>query len=231
MCADIEILKDNFSQIKINRIVASWALLSVNTSNICVSIFNQTKEGNIFNICRESLYLRCIIETRKILEPYKAGKTINLDYVIKQVYKNKDYFIKEHYNDCISIKHCWCGSSEEPIFVKEYIEERNLKKAKEAQHQCLHTIELVKRRWDQLWGLMSHNSAFTFLREKRDICVHSIKATNISMPPVNKMRKLLNLIIWFIKKLDFIIHNTSSNPEELDDRAEEVAIKFWKHIY
>jgi hypothetical protein len=76
---NIKNIENNFNQVKINRLVASWALLTLTTSNICVSIFNKTKEGNIFNICRESVYLRCIIETRKILEPNKADKTANLD--------------------------------------------------------------------------------------------------------------------------------------------------------
>lgn len=231
MYADIKILEDNFNQVKNNRIIAFWALLSVTTSNICVPIFNQTKEGNIFNICRESIYLRCIIETRKILEPNKADKTINLAYVINQVYNNKDYFIKKHHKDSISRERHWCGTSEEPVFVKKIIEKRKLEDAREAQQRCFDAIELVKHRWDKLWILMSNNSAFTFLKQKRDICVYSIKTADISMPPINKMKKLLNLILWFIKKLDFIIYNTSSNPEELDNEAEEVANKFWQHMH
>ena len=45
------------------------------------------------------------------------------------------------------------------------------------------------------------------------------------------MQKLLNLILWFIKKLDFIIYNTSSNPEELDKEAELIAYKFWNYMH
>lgn len=55
--------------------------------------------------------------------------------------------------------------------------------------------------------------------------------TNIFMLPINKMQKLLNLILWFIKKLDFIIYNTSSNPEELDKEAELIAYKFWNYMH
>lgn len=227
---DIEVLENNFNLVKKNRLIASWALLSVTTSNICVPIFNQTKEGNIFNICRESVYLRCLIETRKTLEPNTKDKTVNLDYIIKQVYNNKDFFIQKHYNDSISIERHWCGSPEEFAFIKEYIEERKLEEAQKAQQHCLDIIELVNHRWHKLWEFLGNSPAFMFLKEKRDICVHSIKTTDISMPPINKMEKLLNLILWFVKKLDFIIYNTSSNPKELDNEAEKVANKFWQHI-
>lgn len=33
------------------------------------------------------------------------------------------------------------------------------------------------------------------------------------------------------KKLDFIIYNTSSNPEELDKEVELVAYKFWNYMH
>lgn len=228
---DIEVLENNFNLVKKNRLIASWALLSVTTSNICVPIFNQTKEGNIFNICREAVYLRCLIETRKILEPNTKDKTANLDYIIKQIYDNKDFFIQKHYHDSISMEQHWCGSSEEFAFIKKYIEERKREEAQKAQQRCLDVIELVNHRWYKLWKLLGNSSAFRFLKEKRDLCVHSIMTADISMPPINKMQKLLNLILWFIKKLDFIIYNTSSNYEELDKEAELVAYKFWNYMH
>lgn len=231
MNENIKNIEDNFNQVKINRLVASWALLTLTTSNVCVSIFNKTKEGNIFNICRESVYLRCIIETRKILEPNKADKTANLDYIIGQVYNNKDFFIQKHYNDSISIERHWCSSSEEFAYIEEYMEKRKLENAQEAQQRCLEVIELVRHRWCKLWTFLGNSPAFMFLKEKRNLCVHSIMTTNIFMPPINKMQKLLNLILWFIKKLDFIIYNTSSNLEELDKEAEFVAYKFWNYMH
>ena len=189
------------------------------------------KQKKVFNICRESVYLRYFIETRIILEPNKADKTANLDYIIVQVYSNKDFFIQKHYNDSISIERHWCGSSEEFTSIKEYIEKCKLENAQKAQQRCLEVIELVRHRWCKLWTFLGNSPAFMFLKEKRNLCVHSIMTTNIFMPQINKMQKLLNLILWFIKKLDFIIYNTSSNPEELDKEAELVAYKFWSYMH
>ena len=67
---DIKEIEHNFKLVKNNRINASFALRIVKTSNLCIPLFNNTKEGNVFNICRQSVYMRCIVEVRKILEPH-----------------------------------------------------------------------------------------------------------------------------------------------------------------
>ena len=88
----IEEIEHNFKLVKYSRINASFALRTVKTSNLCIPLFVHTKEGNIFNICRQSVYMRCIVEVRKILEPASSDKKANLCFIINKVYQNRDIF-------------------------------------------------------------------------------------------------------------------------------------------
>ena len=77
---------------------------------------------------------------------------------------------------------------------------------------------------------MGKSEAFNFIRTVRDNLVHRMSATDIYMPPMNKVQKLLNIILWFIRKLDYIINNSSSNYKNLDNEAETIAEQFWEHM-
>ena len=211
---DIEEIEHNFRLVKSNRINASFALRTVKTSNLCIPLFNNTKEGNIFNICRQSVYMRCIVEVRKILEPASSGKKANLCFIINKVYQNRDIFAQKHYDDDLNMPTNWFNDE-----LAEY----------EKKH-CIDTIELVYNRWNKLWKLMGENEAFNFIRTARDNLVHSMSVANIYMPPMDKVQKLLNIILWFIRKLDYIINNCSSNYRDLDNQAEEIATHFWEHM-
>lgn len=216
-----EIIKSNFETLKKNRINASFALSTVKTSNLCISIFNNTKEGNIFNICRQSIYMRCIVDIRKILEPHSSEKTANLQYVIEKMYQNKELFGKQHYNDTLE------------MYNKGKADELSAYRCEMAQlesNRCLKRIELVNHRWNKFWKLLSESASFQFIRDSRDHLVHSLNATNIFMPPMYKVEKILNIILWFIKQLDYIIYNSSSNYDELDKQAERVALNFWSYM-
>ena len=211
---DIEEIEHNFRLVKSNRINASFALRTVKTSNLCIPLFNNTKEGNIFNICRQSVYMRCIVEVRKILEPASSGKKANLCFIINKVYQNRDIFAQKHYDDDLNMPTNWFNDE-----LAEY----------EKKH-CIDTIELVYNRWNKLWKLMGENEAFNFIRTARDNLVHSMSVANIYMPPMDKVQKLLNIILWFIRKLDYIINNCSSNYRDLDNQAEEIATHFWENM-
>ena len=122
MCG--EIIKSNFETLKKNRINASFALSTVKTSNLCISLFNHTKEGNIFNICRQSVYMRCIVEVRKILEPASSDKKANLCFIINKVYQNRDIFAQKNYDDDLNMPTNWFNDelAEYEFGYKEYRE-------------------------------------------------------------------------------------------------------------
>ena len=54
---EIKTLKEIFDLVKKRYLTAILALKTVKASNTCVELFNNTTEGNIFNICRQSSYL------------------------------------------------------------------------------------------------------------------------------------------------------------------------------
>ncbi len=63
-----------------------------------------------------------------------------------------------------------------------------------------------------------------------DILVHSFGKAKITMPPFEKVQKLLNIVLWFVKKLEYIINNASSNFDEFDNEVETVVREFWQHV-
>ncbi len=224
----IEEIEHNFRLVKGSRINASFALRTVKTSNLCISLFNHTKEGNIFNICRQSVYMRCIVEVRKILEPASSDKKANLYFIINQVYQNREIFAQKHYDDDLNMPTNWFN--DEPAEYEFGYKERRESRAENEKQHCIETIELVYNRWNKLWKLLGESEAFSFIRTARDHLVHSMSATDIYMPPMNKVQKLLNIILWFIRKLDYIINNSSSNYKNLDNEAETIAEQFWEHM-
>ena len=217
---DIEEIKRNFDNVKKYTLCAELALETVKGSNACVSIFNNTKEGNIFNMCRESLYLRCIVEVRRILEPFNGEKRSNLNFLIKSIFDNKEYFIEEHYQS--SIQQEYNGNEEiESLFYGIPEEEKQ---------NCSNQIDIIQAKWEKLWEMLSAGKSLSFIREKRDIMVHSIDVTGISAPPMYKMQKIISIINWFIKKLEYIINNTATSKYLLHRQIKDISKNFWSHM-
>lgn len=221
-------LRKNLEILKSRRILAFLALQTVKASNVCVNLFNHTVEGNVFNICRESVYLRCIVEVRKMLEPYDKNKTVNLSYLIKHVYKNREYFAQDHYGKELGIGAVLCGKTT-PDFVS-YFEGEKKFMANEERNKCLQRIERLNHRWNVFWNLLGKDKPLFFIRDIRDMFVHSMSVTTIFMPPINKMQKIINLILWFIKELDYIINDVSLDCENLSKQSEMIAYSFWNKM-
>lgn len=132
---DIEKLKQNFDILKKYRVYCSLAIHTLETSDITISLFDNTKEGNIFNFCRDALYLKCIVEIRKILEPSHKDKTANLDYIIKNIYNNKEVFAQKHYDD-------WMIDTNSTDSFKRLKE----KKALDDREECIRQIDNLEKK-------------------------------------------------------------------------------------
>ena len=230
--ADIKELKEIFNLVKSRYLTAILALKTVKASNTCVELFNNTTEGNIFNICRQSSYLRCIVEVRRILEPSSKDKVANLKYLIEQTYKNKEYFAQEHYNIRLTPDVSWVGevTPERNPELSNFFDDTIKYMANEEKMKCLEKMELINHRWECFWELLRVNKDFSFIRDTRDELVHSFNIVTVKAAPMNKMQKMMNLILWFIKKLDYIINDTSSHYEYLNEQAENIALNFWKKV-
>lgn len=217
---DIEEIKRNFDNVKKYALCAELALEAVKQSNACVPIFDKTKEGNVFNICRESLYLRCIVEVRRILEPFNRDKRSNLSFLIQSIFNNKEYFIEEHYQSSIQEE---CNGNEE---IKSLFYDI----AEEEKQNCSNKIDIIQAKWNKIWEMQSEGKSLYFVREKRDIMVHSIDVTNIYAPPMYKMQKIISIINWFIKKLEYIINNTATSKYLLHKQIKDISKNFWSHM-
>lgn len=217
---DIEEIKRNFDNVKKYALCAELALEAVKQSNVCVPIFDKTKEGNVFNICRESLYLRCIVEVRRILEPFNRDKRSNLSFLIQSIFNNKEYFIEEHYQSSIQEE---CNGNEE---IKSLFYDI----AEEEKQNCSNKIDIIQAKWNKIWEMQSEGKSLYFVREKRDIMVHSIDVTNIYAPPMYKMQKIISIINWFIKKLEYIINNTATSKYLLHKQIKDISKNFWSHM-
>lgn len=217
---DIEEIKRNFDNVKRYALCAELALETVKQSNACVPIFNNTKEGNIFNICRESLYLRCIIEVRRILEPFNREKRSNLSFLIQSISGNKEYFIEKHCEFSIQQEHH--GHEDIKSLLNDIIEEK--------KQNCSNQIDIIQAKWNKIWKMQSEGRSLYFVREKRNIMIHSIDVTGISAPPMYKMQKIISIINWFIKKLEYIINNTATSKYLLHRQIKDISKNFWSHM-
>ena len=252
---DIEEIKRNFDNVKKYTLCAELALEAVKQSNACVPIFDKTKEGNVFNICRESLYLRCIVEVRRILEPFNRDKRSNLSFLIQSIFNNKEYFIEEHYRFAMQQEHngneeiefLFCDIVEEEkqhcsnqidIIQEKWNKIREMQSevgslydiAEEEKQHCSNQIDIIQAKWNKIWKMQSEGRSLYFVREKRNIMIHSIDVTNVYAPPMYKMQKIISIINWFIKKLEYIINNTATSKYLLHRQIKDISKNFWSHM-
>lgn len=225
---DIEKIEKCFRIVEKYRLHASFSLETIRTSEICIHLLNNTKEGNIFQTCLNGLYLNCIVNIRKILEPNKNGKKCNLDFLINTIYENKDFFAKRHYDsDYNKERHSMSDYEAKGCLVlidcNETIKHEFAERCRE---KCLNEIENVKRQWDNFKDSNDRNT----LKICRDNLVHSFDIYPIDLPNTNDLERVLRIITDFISCLEFIIMNSSSNTDELDKEINRVSTNFWKKI-
>ncbi len=228
---NIKEIEECFHIVTQHRLQITFSLQTILTSEYCIPIFNNTKEGNIFQTCLNSLYLNCIVNIRKILEPNKGKKKSNLDFLINTVYRNKDFFAQKHYDaDYNKPRHSMDIYEEKGTYVPLELDEfKKCELAEPCREKCLKEIEKVNNKWDRYWNAQLGNWCFS-LQKYRDNLVHSFKEYPVYLPSTDKLRRYLSVINWFLGRLEFIIMNSSSNRYELDQDIKTVASNFWKKI-
>ena len=149
---------------------------------------------------------------RRILEPSSRDKVANLKYLIEQTYKNKELFAHEHYDRRLTPDDIlWVGeiTPEKNPELSSFFDENIEYMANEEKMKCLEKMELIHHRWECFWKLLSANNDFSFIRDTRDELVHSFNIVTVKAAPMDKTQKMMNLILWFITKLDYIINDNS----------------------
>ena len=225
MIKDIDELKNNFNLMNSFRRNSLFCLETYMSSNVCVTKLNNTIEANIFNLIRQSLYMRAIIELRKILEPQNHNKNANLSSIINYINNNKDVFAKQHYVVDLNIGSI-CIEDIDQEFYKKFREYS----AYESKEKCLKTISLLKGRWNKYWHYLSNSDSFKIIRENRDYLVHSYSNTVESFPSINKIKKVLRITTWFIKKIDYIINNCSFSYDTELEKVRYISTEYWDLI-
>ncbi|MDD4520247.1 MAG: hypothetical protein PHI50_05170, partial [Alphaproteobacteria bacterium] len=207
-------------------ITSFFALKTVINSNIALEKFNKTPEAHTFLLIKNSLWVRCIVELRKVLEPKDKNKTVNLQFLVNQVSENEDFFAKKHYENYLS--HMVKGDNgEETYFPAKFFTKKPEERAKDAEEKCRNDIHLLKKRWKCMWDLLGENPSFSFLKDERDNLVHSLDEKGIKYYSIYKVGKLLNITEWFIKKLDFIVFNEDIPLMFSEKNLDDLSKSFW----
>ena len=102
--------------------------------------------------------------------------------------------------------------------------------ASESKEKCLKTISLLKNRWEKYWYYLSNSDSFKIIRENRDYLVHSYSNTVESFPSINKIKKVLRITTWFIKKIDYIINNCSFSYDTELEKVRYISTEYWDLI-
>ncbi len=227
-----EDIKNYFKKVQKERRDIVYCLETILASNCCKKALDNTQEANIANLITFSLFSRAIINLRKILEPGAKDKVSNLSNIIKFIDNNKELLAEEHYQRTLSIEAININLDEgdechDDISFSKGIQKRDAELDKQ---KCLDSINLLQKRWELLWRLLSDSESFRFLRDNRDYLVHSFSPTKVTYTSVNKIYKLYNVALWFIKKIDFILNNSSFNYKIEERQIKELAERFWTRI-
>lgn len=196
-------------------------------SNVCVDKLNKTYEANVFNFILSTLHARMVIELRKILEPSNRDKKNNVCSLIEFIKVNKEELLQRHFCDYLNMPVNFCDNQPAEI-ISEVLDQYMNERAKEASENCLKVIECILLRWDKIWKLLGKKEYK--IRSVRDVIVHSMSPENVNMPSLFKIKKMLYITTYFIRKIDFIINNCSSHYEFEEDELRKVSEKFWSRF-
>ncbi|NCB50063.1 MAG: hypothetical protein EOM53_05255 [Alphaproteobacteria bacterium] len=226
---DIKKIEENLKEVNSNRITSFFALKTVINSNIALEKFNKTPEAHTFLLIKNSLWIRCIVELRKVLEPKGKVKTVNLQFLVNQVSENEDFFAKKHYEDYLKVPETYIRvtNGEDTLLPVESFQKQREERAKDAEEKCRNDIHLLKKRWKCMWDLLGKKPSFSFLKDERDNLVHSLDEKGIKYYSIYKVGKLLNITKWFIKKLDFIVFNKDIPLMFSEKNLDDLSKSFW----
>lgn len=219
-------MKNNFNLVMSWRQKAVFCLEIMLSSKNYVQILDNTKEANVFNVIGFSLYSKALIEIRKILEPSTKKKKANLPTLITYIKNNKDNFINQHYES--ALKRYINEDISDNHEMSDMLEHINKQEAMEAKEKCQQQINLVVKMWDVFWNKLG--TEYAFIRDNRDDLVHSFSITTTTFPSISKLYKVLNISTWFLKKIDFIMNNSSYGYKYEKEQLSNISKKFWSHV-
>jgi hypothetical protein len=112
--------------------------------------------------------------------------------------------------------------------MKDMLDHINKKEAIEAKEKCQKQIDLILKVWGIFWKRLG--GEYAFIRDNRDYLVHSMSETTTIFPSISKLYRILNISTWFLKKIDFIMNNTSYSYKHEKEQISNISKEFWSHI-
>ena len=218
-------MQDNFKLAMTFRQNAVFCLETMLSSKGAVSVLNNTREANVFNLIGFCLYSKALIEIRKILEPSNKDKKANLDALIKYINSNKNDFIDKHYKASLGAYIIEDNINDN---IKEFMKKKNEEEALKAKEYCKNRIDLITKMWCFFWKQLDNK--YKFIRENRDFIVHSLSKEVTTLPSISKLYKVINIITWFMRKIDFIINNNAYGYQYEKEQFSNISEVFWSHI-
>ena len=82
--------------------------------------------------------------------------------------------------------------------------------------------------WCFFWKQLDNK--YKFIRENRDFIVHSLSKEVTTLPSISKLYKVINIITWFMRKIDFIINNNAYGYQYEKEQFSNISEEFWSHI-
>ena len=218
-------MQDNFKLAMTFRQNAVFCLETMLSSKGSVSVLNNTREANVFNLIVFCLYSKALIEIRKILEPSNKDKKANLDALIKYINSNKNDFIDKHYKASLGAYIIEDNINDN---IKEFMKKKNEEEALKAKEYCKNRIDLITKMWNIFWKRLDNQ--YKFIKENRDNIEHSLYQNVTKYPSISKLYRVLNISSWFLKEIDFIINNHSFGYETEKEQMSEISKIFWTRI-
>lgn len=196
-------------------------------SNCCVEKMNNTYEANAFNFILSTLHARMILDLKKILEPSKKDKKNNIATLMEFIKRKKDDLAKQHYEYSLRIPTNICGniSSE----MRNHLRKCDEEDAQEAFTKCEKTIEKIGSQWDKIWNHFSEKKLYG-INSARTVIAHSVDHETAKLPSLNKIKRVLCILRYFIEKLDFVINNSGYHYESEKKQLSDIAKRFWDRI-
>lgn len=221
-----EEIQRNFKLAMSFRQNAVFCLETMLSSKGYINVLNNTREANVFNLIGNCLYSKALIEIRKILEPSGKDKKANISSIIKYIEDNKAYFADKHYKD--SLGAYITDDTNITSDIKDFIKKKNEEEALEAKDYCEKQIDLIIKMWYFFWKQLDNK--YKFIRENRDFIVHSLSKEVTTLPSISKLYKVINIITWFMRKIDFIINNNAYGYQYEKEQFSNISEEFWSHI-
>lgn len=222
---EIEIAFQNLQYRKHDCIIALNTLLAL---NMCIPKFNKTPEANIFKCCQTALLMKSIINIKTILEPHnnKKDRIANLEYLVNEIHKNKEYFAQKHFDNVLSEKITFFKCKDSKLFDEDITFQEKQELAIEAKTKCLEEIEILKNQCEKF---RNENQKHDDLKKCRDSIAHSFNNINRDYISINRLQEILDEINKFTNTIYHILYMNNIDAD-INTVINKIAQNFWRGI-